>query len=207
MEQVMMVVSRAVRIKCADGQPTRALAPISQISEQAVSTYHNQPGEVSCLNEVSQSAALEKSPSGALILTQWLHFIAMSSGSNRSTIRTTAVSFSFASPRASVAIQRFWLCFVTTSKAQARRGRAAYPPSTGQCSSLHHIALSLPWDEQDAVTAWYETLGRKYSVEKFDWVGWRGVFTFDPDGNTVELVAKDPSWVAPSSAAAEAASR
>lgn len=70
------------------------------------------------------------------------------------------------------------------------------PPSTGQGSSLHHIALSLPWEEQDAVTAWYETLGREYHVEKFDWVGWRGVFTFDPDGNTVELVAKDPDWVA-----------
>jgi len=26
------------------------------------------------------------------------------------------------------------------------------------------------------------------------------VFTFDPDGNTVELVAKDPSWIALSDA-------
>ncbi len=66
------------------------------------------------------------------------------------------------------------------------------PPATGPGSSLHHLALSLPWEEQDAVIAWYEKLGLEYNVETFDWVGWRGIFTFDPDGNTVELVAKDP---------------
>jgi catechol 2,3-dioxygenase-like lactoylglutathione lyase family enzyme len=66
------------------------------------------------------------------------------------------------------------------------------PPETGPKSSLHHIALSLPWDEQDSVIIWYEKLGREYTIEAFEWVGWRGVFTFDPDGNTVELVAKDP---------------
>jgi catechol 2,3-dioxygenase-like lactoylglutathione lyase family enzyme len=76
-------------------------------------------------------------------------------------------------------------------------GRAK-PPETGPGSSLHHIALSLPWDEQDAVIAWYNKLGRACTVETFDWVGWRGVFTFDPDGNTVELVAKDPRWTPPS---------
>jgi catechol 2,3-dioxygenase-like lactoylglutathione lyase family enzyme len=75
----------------------------------------------------------------------------------------------------------------------AGRTRAAdRPPATGPGSSLHHNALSLPWQEQDAVIAWYEKLGLDYTVETFDWVGWRGVFTFDPDGNTVELVAKDP---------------
>lgn len=74
------------------------------------------------------------------------------------------------------------------------------PPKTGPASSLHHIALSLPWEEQDAVIAWYEELGRDHNVEYFDWVGWRGVFTFDPDGNTVELVAKDPDWSASSGA-------
>ncbi|PZX10187.1 VOC family protein [Celeribacter halophilus] len=65
------------------------------------------------------------------------------------------------------------------------------PPTTGPGSSLHHLALSLPWDEQDAVIAWYETLKREYHVERFSWIGWRGVFTKDPDGNTVELVAKE----------------
>lgn len=68
------------------------------------------------------------------------------------------------------------------------------PPETGQQSSLHHIALSLPYSEQQAVMDWYGHLGQDYRVEIFDWVGWRGVFTQDPDGNTVELAAKDPKW-------------
>lgn len=71
---------------------------------------------------------------------------------------------------------------------------APTPPATGPGSSLHHIALTVGWDEQDAVIAWYEHLGRDYTTQYFEWVGWRGVFTFDPDGNTVELVAKDPDW-------------
>ena len=66
------------------------------------------------------------------------------------------------------------------------------PPASGPGSSLHHLALSLPWEEQDAVIAWYETLEREYHVETFSWVGWRGVFTKDPDGKSVELVAKEP---------------
>ena len=58
-------------------------------------------------------------------------------------------------------------------------------------SSLHHIALTLERSEQDAAIAWYERLGLDYRVETFDWIGWRGVFTEDPEGNTVELVAYD----------------
>ncbi len=77
-------------------------------------------------------------------------------------------------------------------EAAGRTRGSAVPPATGPGSSLHHIAFSLPWEEQEAVIAWYENLGRDYNVETFDWVGWRGVFTFDPDGNTVELVANDP---------------
>lgn len=67
------------------------------------------------------------------------------------------------------------------------------PPDTGAGSSLHHIALSLPFEEQDAVMAWYDRQGLEYRVQIFDWVGWRGIFTRDPDGNTVELVAYDAS--------------
>lgn len=74
---------------------------------------------------------------------------------------------------------------------------APTPPATGARSSLHHIALSLPYDEQTAVMAWYEARGLGYRVELFDWIGWRGIFTKDPDGNNVELVAKNPDWRAP----------
>ncbi len=67
--------------------------------------------------------------------------------------------------------------------------RPAPDPATGARSSLHHLALSLPFDEQQAVMDWYDMLGQPYRVEHFGWVGWRGIFTEDPEGNTVELVA------------------
>ena len=70
---------------------------------------------------------------------------------------------------------------------------SAAPPETGARSSLHHIALSLPFAEQEAAMRWYEGRGQPYRVERFGWVGWRGIFTEDPEGNTVELVAHDPS--------------
>ena len=58
-------------------------------------------------------------------------------------------------------------------------------------SSLHHLALSLPRTEQAAAEAWLERQGLAYRVEEFAWIGWRGVFVDDPDGNPVELVAYD----------------
>ncbi len=68
-------------------------------------------------------------------------------------------------------------------------------PVTGGGSSLHHIALSLPFEEQEAVMRWYDSLEQPYRVEQFGWIGWRGIFTEDPEGNTVELVAFDPSML------------
>jgi catechol 2,3-dioxygenase-like lactoylglutathione lyase family enzyme len=60
-------------------------------------------------------------------------------------------------------------------------------------SSLHHLALSLPREEQDAAQAWLERQNIAYRIEEFPWIGWRGLFLNDPDGNTVELVAYDVS--------------
>ena len=74
-------------------------------------------------------------------------------------------------------------------------GQNKESPVTGLHSSLHHIALSLPFREQDAVMAWYDRQGIDYSVQHFGWIGWRGVFTKDPEGNTVELVAYDPAML------------
>ena len=70
-------------------------------------------------------------------------------------------------------------------------------PETGARSSLHHIALSLPYEEQGAVMAWYDAQNRPYRVEHFAWVGWRGIFAEDPEGNTVELVAYHPDLLDP----------
>ena len=73
--------------------------------------------------------------------------------------------------------------------------RSADVPETGERSSLHHLALSLPFAEQDAVMAWYDANGIDYRVQQFGWIGWRGIFTTDPEGNTVELVAYDRSML------------
>jgi len=63
-------------------------------------------------------------------------------------------------------------------------------PETGERASLHHLALTVDAAEQAAVTAWYDRQGLDYTVQDFDWIGWRGIFTSDPEGNTVELVAR-----------------
>ncbi len=81
--------------------------------------------------------------------------------------------------------------------------RGAEPPATGAGSSLHHLALSLPFAEQEAVMRWYEKHGLDYRVQIFDWIGWRGVFATDPEGNTVELVAYDERLLAKGEAQAD----
>ncbi|MGI9465237.1 MAG: VOC family protein [Aestuariivirgaceae bacterium] len=64
-----------------------------------------------------------------------------------------------------------------------------FKPAPAAGSSLHHLALTVERSEQDRAIEWYQQLGLDYRVELFDWIGWRGVFTEDPEGNTVELVA------------------
>ncbi|MEM7271362.1 MAG: VOC family protein, partial [Pseudomonadota bacterium] len=64
------------------------------------------------------------------------------------------------------------------------------PPVSGGRSSLHHLALTVSAEDQEAAIDWYRHLGLSYRIQDFDWIGWRGVFTEDPEGNTVELVAK-----------------
>lgn len=65
-------------------------------------------------------------------------------------------------------------------------------PSTPESSTLHHIALSLHYEELEAAAKWYDKIGQPHHIEEFEWVGWRGLFTKDPEGNIVELVAFDP---------------
>lgn len=63
------------------------------------------------------------------------------------------------------------------------------PPETGARSSLHHIALTVEHGAQDALRTFLDEQGIAHRTEDFDWVGWRGVFITDPEGNTVEFVA------------------
>lgn len=65
----------------------------------------------------------------------------------------------------------------------------AGPPRTGDGSSLHHIALGIAAADQAAAQQWLLSRGFVADFQHFTWIGWRGLFTKDPDGNTVELVA------------------
>ena len=69
-------------------------------------------------------------------------------------------------------------------------------PETGVRSSLHHIALTVDYAAQDGIMAWLSEQGIAYRIQTFDWIGWRGVFINDPEGNTVEFVAADASLLA-----------
>ena len=62
-------------------------------------------------------------------------------------------------------------------------------PAGGPSSTLHHLALTVEYEKQDALCEFLMSQGVDYTVEHFDWIGWRGVFVRDPEGNTVEFVA------------------
>ncbi|PWW04434.1 glyoxalase/bleomycin resistance protein/dioxygenase superfamily protein [Hoeflea marina] len=57
-------------------------------------------------------------------------------------------------------------------------------------STLHHLALTVAADRQGAACSWFDRNGITWHAEDFGWVGWRGIFVRDPEGNTVELVAR-----------------
>lgn len=62
-------------------------------------------------------------------------------------------------------------------------------PHSGPGSSLHHLALGIAASDQAAAHDWLIRHDAPAQYEDFPWIGWRGLFTQDPDGNTVELVA------------------
>ena len=70
--------------------------------------------------------------------------------------------------------------------------RATEAPETGARSSLHHIALTVDYADQDPLIAYLTGMGLNPNVQDFPWIGWRGVFITDPEGNTVEFVAGVP---------------
>jgi catechol 2,3-dioxygenase-like lactoylglutathione lyase family enzyme len=71
-----------------------------------------------------------------------------------------------------------------------RAGEVVIPPTAGEGSTLHHLALAISIEDQPAAQEWLTAHGHATWIEDFSWIGWRGLFTTDPDGNTVEFVAK-----------------
>lgn len=63
------------------------------------------------------------------------------------------------------------------------------PGDCADASSLHHFALGVDYGSQAAAARYFDQLGVAWRFEEFAWIGWRGLFVTDPEGNTVELVA------------------
>jgi extradiol dioxygenase family protein len=60
-------------------------------------------------------------------------------------------------------------------------------------STLDHFAFSIDLSDYDGEKARLESLGVPIATREFPRFHWRSLFFFDPEGNTVELVAYDPS--------------
>ncbi len=67
----------------------------------------------------------------------------------------------------------------------------------GEGGNLHHLALTIDYSEQAAAMRHFDRHAIPHRVEEFPWIGWRGLFVTDPEGNTVELVAADPNGPRP----------
>lgn len=66
-------------------------------------------------------------------------------------------------------------------------------PETGVKSSLHHLALTVAFEEQNSIEQWLRDNQIEYRIQVFGWIGWKGIFIEDPEGNTVEFVAAEKS--------------
>jgi catechol 2,3-dioxygenase len=63
----------------------------------------------------------------------------------------------------------------------------------GGAPSLHHFALEIPLAEYEGAVDALTRAGLNPDTNAHRWIGWRSIYISDPDGNTVELVAADPS--------------
>ncbi|MEM1101085.1 MAG: VOC family protein [Pseudomonadota bacterium] len=86
------------------------------------------------------------------------------------------------------------LALFDPSAGAARGHKTGQMPVTGAGSSLHHLALTVDHAAQDPLRAFLDRKGVPHRTEQFDWIGWRGIFIEDPEGNTVEFVAGVPQY-------------
>ena len=71
------------------------------------------------------------------------------------------------------------------------RGAALQPAPSG--STLDHLAFAITPEDYDAEKARLEGLGQEVETAYHEWIGWRSLYVRDPEGNTVELVCRDPA--------------
>jgi catechol-2,3-dioxygenase len=62
-----------------------------------------------------------------------------------------------------------------------------------ETTTLDHFAFSIDLADYESEKTRLESLGVGVATKEFPTFHWRSLFFFDPEGNTVELVAYDPS--------------
>jgi catechol-2,3-dioxygenase len=60
-------------------------------------------------------------------------------------------------------------------------------------TTVDHIALSIDLSDYESERKRLERLGLAVEVTNHEWVKWRSLYFYDPEGNQVELVCFDPS--------------
>lgn len=58
--------------------------------------------------------------------------------------------------------------------------------------SLHHFAFALEKDDFESEQQRLEEMGVDLQIAEHQRFGWRSLYLYDPDGNSVELVCYDP---------------
>lgn len=72
-----------------------------------------------------------------------------------------------------------------------RTGTDGYVPPASDRSTVDHVAFGIEATDFDAEADRLESLGYDVRYAYHDWVDWRSLYLYDPDGNDVELVCYD----------------
>jgi catechol-2,3-dioxygenase len=62
-------------------------------------------------------------------------------------------------------------------------------------TTLDYLAFTIDIADHQSEKQRLENAGLEVRTVVFDWVGWRSLFFDDPEGNTVELVCRDPELI------------
>jgi catechol-2,3-dioxygenase len=62
-------------------------------------------------------------------------------------------------------------------------------------TTFDHVAFTIDIRDYEAEKQRLEDAGVDVETKVFDWTGWRSLFLHDPEGNSVELVCRDPDLV------------
>jgi catechol 2,3-dioxygenase-like lactoylglutathione lyase family enzyme len=93
--------------------------------------------------------------------------------------------------------------FMKTGQLDSPLGRGGHPqmlvlfdrqvPLSSSLTTLDHFAFEVALEDFEAEKARIEDLGLTVRTREFGWMHGRSFFFNDPDGNTIEFIAHDPT--------------